>query len=252
MRWSIAAVARMSGATSRTLRHYDAIGLLAPAYVGTNGYRYYERAELLRLQRIRLLRELGLGLDVIGELLDDGRDPAEALRAHRRLLVKERDRLDRLVDTVDRTLADLEGGEDMQEHPEQWFTGFDAETQRAYEAEARQRWGDTVVEDSKARMAGCSRDDVTALEAEAEAVNRGLLAVYAAGLPAGDPRAMDAVDAHYRWVSRFWTPDREGYTGLGRMYAEDERFTAYYDRYATGLASYLRDAIAAYASARLV
>lgn len=51
MAWSIAEVASMSKVTARTLRHYDDIGLLRPAYVGANGYRYYEQEQLLRLQR---------------------------------------------------------------------------------------------------------------------------------------------------------------------------------------------------------
>ncbi|MFI1257366.1 MerR family transcriptional regulator, partial [Streptomyces netropsis] len=62
MAWSIADVARMSGVTSRTLRHYDEIGLLPPAWIGSNGHRYYEEADLLRLQQILLMRELDLGL----------------------------------------------------------------------------------------------------------------------------------------------------------------------------------------------
>jgi DNA-binding transcriptional MerR regulator len=37
--WSIAEVARMSDVTSRTLRHYDAIGLLPPAWIGADGRR---------------------------------------------------------------------------------------------------------------------------------------------------------------------------------------------------------------------
>ena len=43
----------MSKVTSRTLRHYDDIGLLRPSQVGSNGMRYYERDQLLRLQQIR-------------------------------------------------------------------------------------------------------------------------------------------------------------------------------------------------------
>ena len=54
--WSIQEVARLAGTTSRTLRHYDAIGLLTPARIGTGGYRYYDSAALVRLQRILLLR----------------------------------------------------------------------------------------------------------------------------------------------------------------------------------------------------
>jgi hypothetical protein len=56
--WSIQQIAKLAGTTSRTLRHYDDIGLLAPSSVGHNGYRYYDQAALVRLQRILLLREL--------------------------------------------------------------------------------------------------------------------------------------------------------------------------------------------------
>jgi DNA-binding transcriptional MerR regulator len=93
MAWSIAEVARMSGVTSRTLRHYDQIGLLPPTWIASNGYRHYEEDDLLRLQQILLLRELGLGLAEIASVLDHqaaagGTGPARRLgedsRAHHR------------------------------------------------------------------------------------------------------------------------------------------------------------------------
>jgi len=58
-------LAAISGVTVRTLHHYDEIGLLTPAHVGANGYRYYGRAELMRLQRILFHRELGVPLGEI-------------------------------------------------------------------------------------------------------------------------------------------------------------------------------------------
>ena len=67
--WSIQQIAKIAGTTSRTLRHYGEIGLLPPSSVGHNGYRHYDRNALVRLQRILLLRELGLGLPQIGEVL---------------------------------------------------------------------------------------------------------------------------------------------------------------------------------------
>lgn len=70
MSWSIQQVARMSGVTARTLRHYDDIGLLPPSEVGANGYRYYERGQLLRLQHILLLRELGVDLATMTALTE--------------------------------------------------------------------------------------------------------------------------------------------------------------------------------------
>ena len=66
-------VARVPGVSVRTLHHYDEVGLLKPASVGENGYRYYGREELLRLQQILFHRELGFSLEEIGRLLDGGR-----------------------------------------------------------------------------------------------------------------------------------------------------------------------------------
>jgi hypothetical protein len=67
-------VAKLSGVSVRALHHYDEIGLLKPASVGANGYRYYGREELLRLQQILFHRELGGAQGAPGEA--GGRDPA--------------------------------------------------------------------------------------------------------------------------------------------------------------------------------
>lgn len=95
------------------MRYYDEIGLLRPARVGANGYRYYDRRELLRLQQILLLRELGLDLTTIGGVVDAEHDPIEALRHHYRRLLDERERLHRLAGTVAVTIKHLEDGTDM-------------------------------------------------------------------------------------------------------------------------------------------
>ena len=108
--WSIVEVARMSGVPSRTLRYYDRVGLLKPAYLGSNGFRYYQREQLLQLQRLLLLRELGLGSGAVAEVLNGQRDQIDALRRHERWLHGERDRLSRLAATVARTLQQLQGG----------------------------------------------------------------------------------------------------------------------------------------------
>lgn len=125
MSWSIQQVARMSGVTARTLRHYDDIGLLPPSEVGANGYRYYDRGQLLRLQHILLLRELGMDLATIRAVVDEQRDPAETLRAHHRRLLDEREHLDRLAHTVTVTIDKLEQGDDVR--AESLFTAMTPE-----------------------------------------------------------------------------------------------------------------------------
>jgi DNA-binding transcriptional MerR regulator/ADP-ribose pyrophosphatase YjhB (NUDIX family) len=111
--WSIQEVARTSGVTARTLRYYDEIGLLEPACIGRNGYRYYEREQLLRLQHILLLREMGLDLATIRGSVDAERDPVQALHRHQVELLAERDRLDRVAATVAATIRHLQQGTDM-------------------------------------------------------------------------------------------------------------------------------------------
>src|ERR1700743_1619213 len=108
MELSIVEVARITGTTSRTLRHYGDVGLLEPTRVGSNGYRYYDDAALVRLQRILLLRQLGLGIPLIGDVLAGERNDRQALRTHLELLEQERTRLGRQIASVESTLKKLE------------------------------------------------------------------------------------------------------------------------------------------------
>ena len=153
MDWSIQDIARIAGTTSRTLRHYDDIGLLPPSRVGGNGYRYYDRDSLVRLQRILLLRELGLGLDAIGRVLDDRTDAAPALRDHLAWLRAERERLARQIASVESTITAVEAGGEIM--AEEMFDGFD-HTQ--YKDEVEERWGKQAYADSDRWWRGLSAE----------------------------------------------------------------------------------------------
>lgn len=241
MRWSTAEVARMARVSSRTLRHYDHTGLLPPAGTGNGGLRWYGRAELRRLQHILLLRELGLGLPDIAAVLDGETDEVAALRRHHARLLAEAERLRTLADTVARTIAEQEGGEEMA--AEELFTGFGNDP---YAAEARERWGETATE---AQRRAASWDEATASDvlATGKAVNARLAELMRAGAQVDDPAVQAAVADHHAWVRNFWTPGREAYIGLGELYVDDPRFTATIDAQAPGLAAYLRDAMRVYA-----
>ncbi len=244
--WSTAQVARMSKVTSRTLRHYDQIGLLEPARVGANGYRYHGQEQLRRLRHILLLRELGLGLDAIAEVLDGQADELTALRRHHRWLLAEGERLARLTDTVSRTIEHLEGGEEMP--AEQMFTGFE---HNPYEQEARQRWGDEAVDESNRRVRTLSPAEQQRVHQDGVEVHERLAALLRAGTPVDDTAVQEVIADHHAWVSHFWTPNREAYIGLGNLYVDDNRFAENIDKAQPGLAVYLRDAMAVYAQARL-
>lgn len=255
MSWSIAEVARMSKVTSRTLRHYDAIGLLPASWTDHSGRRYYEHADLLRLQQILLLRDLGLKLETIKAVLEaqSEQDAAILLRKHREWLRNERKRLTRLIGTVDATIESLEKGGDMA--PEKLFEGFDPSEFGGFEpeqhvAEARDRWGETVDE-ANARVKHWTKEDWSRFKEESEAGLSRIVQLFDEEVPADDPRTVEAIDAQYRMVANFWTPNREAFIGLGQMYVDDPRFAKTYEDVRPGLAAYMRDAMKVYAEQRL-
>lgn len=253
MAWSIAQVARMSKVTSRTLRHYDSIGLLPPARIGENGYRYYEREQLTRLQQILLLRDLGLNLDAVSGVLDGRHRAVDVLRNHQRWLHAERERLDRLADTVAKTIDELEGGEQEME-VEELFDGVDADRQARYEAELVERFGEGVrehVDGGKRRMRGWTKADADGFLAEWTEILAAFGDLFDAGVAPDAADALEVTDRHYRWVCRSWTPDRGSYPGLAQLYVESPEFRQQFDARAEGLAEWVRDAVAAYANTRL-
>ncbi len=70
--FTIGDFARYGRVSARMLRHYDAIGLLRPARTDpVSGYRFYEAAQLARLNRIIALKDLGFGLQQVAAILDE-------------------------------------------------------------------------------------------------------------------------------------------------------------------------------------
>jgi cob(I)alamin adenosyltransferase len=81
--WTIGELAKATGVTVRTLRHYDAVSLLEPSRRSSGGHRVYGPAEVKRLYQILSLRALGFTLDSIAQLLNESQPSARALlRAH--------------------------------------------------------------------------------------------------------------------------------------------------------------------------
>jgi DNA-binding transcriptional MerR regulator len=123
MAYTVKKVAAMSGVSVRTLHFYDETGLLKPARLGANGYRFYEEPQLLTLQQILFYRELGFELKQIKRIL--GRADFEkvtALRSHRKVLQKNLARTRELIETIDKTIQHLKGVKKMKS--KEMFAGF--------------------------------------------------------------------------------------------------------------------------------
>jgi DNA-binding transcriptional MerR regulator len=253
--YTVKQVAKLSGVSIRTLHHYDEIGLLKPARVGANGYRYYGRDELLRLQQILLHRELGFALDEIRQVLGAAEfDRKAALRAHRERLEREIARYRRLVKTLDATLAALEGKAEMND--EILYHGFSPEKQAQHEAWLVNRFGSRVqfrIDEAKARMQHWTQADHDRHLHEVEAIQTALVEAMAAEKPADCADVHELIRRLHDWIGRGWnsTPGREAFTRLADVYAEHPDFRARYESRRAGLTDYLVTAIRAFANREL-
>ncbi|MGY1635364.1 MerR family transcriptional regulator [Geodermatophilus sp. SYSU D00742] len=248
---NVGEVAGLAGVTVRTLHHYDRIGLVSPSGRTAAGYRQYSPADLDRLHSVLLYRDLGFPLEEIATLLDDpSADPAVHLRRQHRLLQDRLERTRAMVAAVEKEMEARAVGIDLT--PEEKFELFGDWLPEEYEAEAEQRWGDTEAwAQSQRRTRAYTKDDWVRVKAEGEDVESRFATALRDGVPADSATAMDLAEEHRQQISRnFYDCTYEIHAGLGRMYVEDERFTAHYERIAPGLAQYVSDAIRANAAHR--
>jgi DNA-binding transcriptional MerR regulator len=78
--------AKQAGVTPRTVRYYESLGLLGPGEREGAGFRYYTKAELIRLDKINTLKELGLSLEEISDVLPLYFEDATGLRGKQKVL----------------------------------------------------------------------------------------------------------------------------------------------------------------------
>lgn len=252
-RHTVKQVAQLSGVSVRTLHYYDEIGLLAPTDIGANGYRYYDRPELLRLQQILFYRDLDMSLADIGRTIDDPDfNKVEALQEHRRRLESELDRHHRLIRTIDETIDELRGETTMTESNP--FKGFSPEKQHAYEQELVDNYGDQAqahIDESKVKVGKLSPAQMDAIKAEGHGINKALVLCIEADDEPGSSQVQALIARQHVWVSHFWKPNKEAYIGLGVQYAEHPDFRAFYDAYDKNMVDFLCAAMKIYAEVNL-
>lgn len=246
---NVGEVAALAGVTVRTLHHYDRIGLLSPSGRTSAGYRRYAAADLDRLHRVLLYRELGFSLEEVATLLDDpSADPADHLRRQHRLL---RDRLERTTAMVAAVEKEMEARSmGIALTPEERFEVFGDHDPERYEAEVQERWGDTdAYAQSKRRTAAYTKEDWVRIKAEGEDLMARMAAAQRAGAAPDSVEAMDLAEEHRQQITTtYYDCPPEMHAALGRMYVEDERFTATYEAVAPGLARWASTAVQANAA----
>jgi DNA-binding transcriptional MerR regulator len=245
-------VAKLAGISVRALHHYDEIGLLKPASIGRNRYRYYGEDELLRLQQILLHRELDIPLAEIAAILDaPGFDRVSALTIQRDRLAREAARYAELVRTIDRTIARLNGDTTMTNAD--LYKGISHEKQAEYEAWLIEKYGGDLPE----RIAVSKRKYEALTDAEKQALQDELLDIETAwadamkrGVAADSLALEPLLQRHRAWVATMWDkPCPAGaYHGLADLHLSHPDFVSRYEAIAPGFSDYHAASMQAHAA----
>lgn len=246
MEYSVSGLARLAGVSPRTIRYYDEIGLLCPERINSSGYRIYGQKELDLLQQILFFRSFNMELEKIKSLINSREfNKLSAMENHLNVLKDERGRIDTLISNAEKTIGTLKGEIKMSDAEK--FEGFKKElineNEKKYGVEIREKYGDESVDASNAKMMKLTKEQYEIWQQLSLEVNDTLKQAYATGNPAGE-LAQKTCKLHKEWLSYCGVPYSQDYhKSLGLMYAEDERFAAYYDKIEVGCAKFLKEAI---------
>lgn len=115
-----------------------------------------------------------------------------------------------------------------------------------YEQEAKERWGNTeAYKQSQERVAKMTKADFDLIQKKNDELMRNIVSAMPTGPQSA--QAQKLIAEHYDGLRNFYEPSPEMYRGLAEMYIADPRFAAYYEKYAPGLAVFMRETMICYA-----
>lgn len=238
--YTIKELADLAGTTPRTLRYYDQFGLLEPAVIGRNSYRYYDRSNLLTLQQILFFRELDVPLNQIQYLISQPNFQLQtSLKNHQEAILEKISRYEELLATIQKTILDLEGEQKMS--PEELFSGFD---EKKYEQEARRLWGDSPrFKESQLKWSSYSEEEKDYIKKLGGEITRRMVTENPQAKP-DDPDVQAAVGEYYQYLNQYYyTCEVEFLRDLAEMWVQDPRFSVNFERIREGGAEFVWEAV---------
>ena len=242
--YTVGEVAERFSLTVRTLRHWEAQGLLAPTARSWSNYRLYSREDCVRVQRIVIYRATGMKLMDIKALLDCGDSEIEHLKRQRESLLAHRRETDAMIDALDILLEDALNDKvlTVEEIGEILGEGDFA----AHQSEAEDRYGDTDDwRESRERTASWQTADWRDNAERFHDIESRMIDAIRDGVAPDSEEAESLVEEHREALSEFFPVTPTKHYIMSRGYIHDERFRAHYDSQYVGFAQWLADAIEA-------
>jgi len=240
--YTVGDVARRFAVTVRTLRHWEALGLLSPAQRSWSNYRLYSAGDCARVQRIIIYRATGMKLIDIKSLLDSGDTAVEHLKRQRERLVAHRRETDAMIEALDILLEDAMNDKALTVEEIGKIMG-EADF-AAHQSEAEERYGDTADwRESRERTASWQSADWRQNAERFHDIERRMIDAIRDGAAPDSERAASLVEEHREALSEFFPVTPAKHYIMSRGYIHDERFREHYDSQQAGFARWLADAI---------
>ena len=241
--YTVGDVARRFAVTVRTLRHWEALGLLSPAQRSWSNYRLYSAGDCARVQRIIIYRATGMKLIDIKSLLDSGDTAVEHLKRQRERLVAHRRETDAMIEALDILLEDAMNDKALT--VEEIGTIMGEADFAAHQNEAEERYGGTDDwRESRERTASWQTADWRQNAERFHDIERRMIDAIRDGAAPDSERAAGLVEEHREALSEFFPVTPAKHYLISRAYITDERFRSHYDAQQEGFAQWLADAIA--------
>ncbi|MQW22714.1 MULTISPECIES: MerR family transcriptional regulator [unclassified Lactococcus] len=221
---------KLTGLTSKTLRHWEKMGLLSSKR-DINGYRIYDELDLNKIFYINNLRKLNLPISEIDGLLNEKMDEKMMLENHLSRLIRTQNELSQLINQLENKLE--EGDYFMNNNDFELLKKQEiAENEAKYGKEIRQKYGTTVIDDSNKKYQEQGQNEHDWAKETHSKVVKMLEDAYNTQ---DNFLAFEAIKLHRTWLQHFWSQEvtPQAHLTLIKMYGEDGRFrqnyTAHFD-----------------------
>ena len=254
MAYTVKQLASLSGVSARTLRFYDKIDLLSPAYYADNGYRYYEQEQLLLLQQILFFRELGYKLQDIKVIITaDEFNQLNSLKAHKQQLQNTLSNTKNLITTIDKTIAHLQGEIQMKET--ELYLAFKHPKQLAMVDYLNQQMGPSVqklIDECQQKIATLKPEDVEVMQKETEVwCQQFKNAIEQKLSPCCDTVQQLAQQYYTTRVECFCKPSKDEFVQMVEVAIKQPDYREYLDEVHKDFADYFLSAITIFANKNL-
>lgn len=245
MSYTVKKMAKLSGISVRTLHWYDKIGLLKPAYVGLNGYRYYQDEQLFTLlYDILFFKDLGLSLSEIKSLIEqDNKQKISVMQSRKKSLIADIQLKSNLLVSIDKTLNHFET---MYQLDSSSPHDFDIARQREYEfflITFNNFSASDLHKAQQLRTLNISKKELIYLKNASIRHYNSLTNMLVSQVPAEDPRVQNIIKQHFLILEKFYNIDLQLFFIIPKFYIKRSKIIEMHNFYHTRMNHYVTKAI---------